>query len=63
MRPDAPDELYNVLNNGMALISRAETDRIVRVYGSFLQYDATLPTGSMKTVGCWPPSRPFSSSF
>lgn len=43
MRPDAPDELYNVLNNGMALISRAETDRIVRVYGSFLQYDATLP--------------------
>lgn len=42
MRRDAPDELYSIINNAIALIPQTEADRIVRDYGSFLQYDATL---------------------
>ncbi|MDO4560975.1 MAG: transporter substrate-binding domain-containing protein [bacterium] len=42
MRQDAPDELYGILNNAIALIPQAEADRVVRDYGSFSQYDDTL---------------------
>lgn len=42
MRQDAPDELYDILNSGISLISQEETDRIIRYHSTFLQYDVTF---------------------
>ena len=39
MRQDAPDELFNILNSGISLISQKEKDRIIRYHSTFLQYD------------------------
>lgn len=42
MRQDAPDELLSILNSGIALLPQDESERIIRYYSTFLQYEPSL---------------------